>query len=41
LGHFGDLIVWTIDLPFWWHFVVRAVVVYIFLLVLLRFTGKR
>jgi uncharacterized membrane protein YcaP (DUF421 family) len=33
--------VWTIDLPFWWHFVVRAVVVYVFLLVLLRFTGKR
>lgn len=32
---------WTIDLPFWWHFVVRAVVVYVFLLVLLRFTGKR
>lgn len=32
---------WTIDLPAWWHFVIRAVVVYVFLLVLLRFTGKR
>src|SRR5271157_4011468 len=32
---------WTIELPHWWHFVVRAVVVYGFLLVLLRFTGKR
>jgi uncharacterized membrane protein YcaP (DUF421 family) len=32
---------WTIDLPHWSHFVVRAVVVYIFLLVLLRLTGKR
>jgi uncharacterized membrane protein YcaP (DUF421 family) len=32
---------WTIDLPVWWHFVVRAAVVYAFLLVLLRFTGKR
>jgi uncharacterized membrane protein YcaP (DUF421 family) len=32
---------WTIDLPHWWDFVVRAVVVYLFLLVLLRLTGKR
>jgi uncharacterized membrane protein YcaP (DUF421 family) len=32
---------WTIELPHWSHFVVRAVVVYIFLVVLLRFTGKR
>ena len=32
---------WTIDLPHWWEFVVRAVVVYVFLLVLLRLTGKR
>jgi len=32
---------WAIDLPHWWHFVVRAVVVYLFLLVLLRTTGKR
>jgi len=32
---------WTIDLPHWSHFIVRAVVVCAFLLVLLRFTGKR
>lgn len=32
---------WNIDLPHWWDFVVRAVVVYLFLLVLLRLTGKR
>src|SRR5580704_5289913 len=32
---------WKIDLPHWWEFVVRAVVVYMFLLVLLRITGKR
>ena len=32
---------WAIGLPHWWEFVVRAVVVYSFLLVLLRMTGKR
>src|ERR1035437_7889840 len=32
---------WTIELPHWSHFIIRAVVVYVFLLVLLRFTGKR
>ena len=32
---------WAIELPHWWEFVVRAVVVYVFLLVLLRLTGKR
>ena len=32
---------WAIDLPHWWEFIVRAVVVYVFLLVLLRLTGKR
>ena len=32
---------WSIELPHWSHFIVRAVVVYVFLLVLLRFTGKR
>jgi uncharacterized membrane protein YcaP (DUF421 family) len=32
---------WAIELPSWWHFVVRAVVVYAFLLVILRLTGKR
>jgi len=32
---------WSINLPHWWEFVVRAVVVYVFLLVLLRLTGKR
>jgi uncharacterized membrane protein YcaP (DUF421 family) len=31
---------WTISLP-WWEFVLRAAVVYGFLLVLLRITGKR
>ena len=32
---------WAIGLPSWWHFVVRAMVVYAFLLVILRLTGKR
>lgn len=32
---------WEISLPHWWEFIVRAIVVYIFLLVLLRLTGKR
>lgn len=32
---------WIIELPAWWQFVVRALVVYLFLLILLRFTGKR
>ena len=32
---------WEIGLPHWWEFVIRAVVVYGFLLVLLRLTGKR
>jgi uncharacterized membrane protein YcaP (DUF421 family) len=32
---------WTIELPYWWHFVVRAAVVYAFLLAILRLTGKR
>lgn len=32
---------WNIDLPHWSEFVIRAVVVYFFLLVLLRLTGKR
>jgi uncharacterized membrane protein YcaP (DUF421 family) len=32
---------WMIELPYWWHFVIRALVVYSFLLLLLRFTGKR
>src|SRR5437899_2060862 len=32
---------WAISLPHWWEFIVRAVVVYLFLLVLLRLTGKR
>ena len=32
---------WTIGLPHWWEFVIRAVVVYGFLVVLLRLTGKR
>lgn len=31
---------WAMSLP-WWEFVVRALIVYAFLLVLLRITGKR
>jgi uncharacterized membrane protein YcaP (DUF421 family) len=31
---------WTLSLP-WWEFVLRGVIVYAFLLVLLRLTGKR
>jgi uncharacterized membrane protein YcaP (DUF421 family) len=32
---------WDIALPHWWEFVVRAVVVYVFLIAILRVTGKR
>jgi len=32
---------WEIGLAHWWEFLVRAVVVYAFLLILLRITGKR
>jgi uncharacterized membrane protein YcaP (DUF421 family) len=32
---------WSIELPYWWHFLVRAAVVYVFLLFILRLTGKR
>jgi uncharacterized membrane protein YcaP (DUF421 family) len=32
---------WEISLPHWWEFVARAAIVYGFLLVLLRMTGKR
>jgi uncharacterized membrane protein YcaP (DUF421 family) len=31
---------WNLSLP-WWHFIVRALIIYVFLLVLLRLTGKR
>lgn len=31
---------WNLSLP-WWEFVLRALIVYVFLLVLLRLTGKR
>src|SRR5882762_7630290 len=31
---------WNLSLP-WWEFVVRGVIVYVFLLVILRVTGKR
>jgi len=31
---------WTMAVP-WWEFIVRCVIVYVFLLVLLRLTGKR
>jgi uncharacterized membrane protein YcaP (DUF421 family) len=32
---------WEIGLPHWWEFAARAAIVYAFLLVLLRMTGKR
>jgi uncharacterized membrane protein YcaP (DUF421 family) len=32
---------WDISLSHWWEFVARAVIVYVFLVVLLRLTGKR
>lgn len=32
---------WTHSLPHWWEFVVRAGIVYLFLMVILRLTGKR
>ncbi len=32
---------WTIQLDHWWEFVLRAVVIYAFLLIILRLTGKR
>src|SRR2546421_10076805 len=35
------VIMWNISLPHWWEFVLRAVIVYIFLIVILRLTGKR
>jgi len=31
---------WSISLP-WWEFILRGIIVYVFLLVLLRTTGKR
>ena len=31
---------WTLSLP-WWEFIVRGVIVYAFLLILIRMTGKR
>lgn len=31
---------WNVSFPFW-EFIVRALIIYVFLLVLLRFTGKR
>ncbi len=31
---------WTLSLP-WWEFIVRGCIVYVFLLVLIRITGKR
>ena len=32
---------WNISLPHWWEFVLRAMIVYGFLLLILRLTGKR
>src|ERR1700675_2229478 len=31
---------WNLSLP-WWEFILRGVIVYVFLLVILRITGKR
>ena len=31
---------WSLSLP-WWEFVLRGAIVYVFLLVVLRVTGKR
>jgi len=31
---------WSISLP-WWEFIVRGIVVYLFLIIILRLTGKR
>jgi uncharacterized membrane protein YcaP (DUF421 family) len=31
---------WATSIP-WWHFIVRGIVVYLFLLIILRLTGKR
>jgi uncharacterized membrane protein YcaP (DUF421 family) len=31
---------WVLSLP-WWEFLLRAVIVYVFLIALLRLTGKR
>ena len=31
---------WTLALP-WWHFIIRGIIVYVFLILLLRLTGKR
>src|SRR5947208_3901280 len=31
---------WQPSLP-WWHFIVRGVIIYAFLIILLRITGKR
>jgi len=32
---------WSISLPHWWEFVARAAIVYLFLLISLRLTGRR
>lgn len=32
---------WEISLPHWWEFIPRALIIYVFLVVLLRITGKR
>lgn len=32
---------WTISLPHWHEFIIRGVIVYVFLMLLLRLTGKR
>jgi uncharacterized membrane protein YcaP (DUF421 family) len=32
---------WSISLPHWYEFIIRGLIVYLFLMVLLRLTGKR
>lgn len=36
----GWALMWVTDFP-WWHFVLRGIVIYVFVLVILRLTGKR
>jgi uncharacterized membrane protein YcaP (DUF421 family) len=38
---FGAALMWIHSLPHWWEFVVRAILMYVLLMILLRLTGKR
>jgi uncharacterized membrane protein YcaP (DUF421 family) len=31
---------WTMSIP-WWEFIVRGLIIYVFLMVILRISGKR